>query len=149
MIHSVLYKKYYPFKSTNVYSLTSYERNILKEYINHYPGRISNAMINARKNGVDVDGWDRRKWLESFFLPSTGLVNVLIILQEQCNELILKIEAALPLTEVDITNLNRVLYANKYCRLISFFYCPVLHSYPLVPWEFEPEGYVIKERKKK
>lgn len=129
MIYSDLYKKCYPFKSySDIYTLSQEEKSRLIYYIKHYPGHISDKLLNTRKACAEVEGWGPPKgWkssLRSFVLPSTGLVDVLYTLQKKCNELISKIEEEQTLTDNDMDNINRILYANKYCRPLSWFFVP-------------------------
>lgn len=125
MFYSKLYKKYYPFKSgKDVFYLSEDERGLLLKYIKNYPGRLSNKMLSARRYGVAVEGWDRPKGWKGRVLPSTCLVDVLIEMRNHCNDIIAKVEKSQSLTEGDLANINRILYSNKYCRLLSFFLCP-------------------------
>lgn len=129
MIYSKLYNKYYPFNAcSDIYALSQEEMSRLIHYIKHYPGHISDKLLSARRYGIKVEGWEETKgWkasLKSSVLPSTGLVDVLIEMQNKCNNIISKIEKAQPLTAGDLANINRILYANKYCWLLSIFLCP-------------------------
>ena len=129
MIYSKLYKKCYPFKScSDIYALNQEEKSRLIDYIKHYPGHISGKLHSSRKYGTKIKGWETSKdWksgLKSSILPSTGLVDVLIDLQKKCNELISKIEKEQTLTDNDMANINRILYAFKYCWPLSMFLIP-------------------------
>jgi len=129
MIYSNLYKKYYPFKAcSDIYVLSQEEKSRLIHYIKHYPGHISDKLLSARRYGIKVEGWEESKgWkasLKSSVFPSTGLVDVLIEMQNKCNNIISKVEKAQPLTDGDLANINRILYANKYCRPLSWFLVP-------------------------
>lgn len=129
MIYSKLYKMCYPFKScSDIYALGQEEKRCLIDYIKHYPGHISDKLLKTRRYGGKIEGWEPPKgWrasLKSSVLPSTGLVDVLVELQENCNDLISRIEKRQPLTDGDLTNINRILYANKYCWPLSWFLVP-------------------------
>ncbi len=125
MVYSKLFKKYYPFQSgADILLLDRKERHFLLNAIKHYPGCLGEKMLRARRNGVQVEGWEQTRGVTSRLFPSRGLVDVLMDLQQKCDQLVSKIEKDETLTDGDLSNINRIIYANKYCRPWSWFLCP-------------------------
>ena len=125
MIYSKIYKKYYPFKAqSDVFMLNKRERELLIKYIIGFPVRAVDVIRNAWKCGVETPNYPKPKDWFSTILPSRGVADILIELQQRSNELISKITGEEPLSDNDIEDINCILYSNKYGRLLSLFVFP-------------------------
>ena len=132
MFYSKLYKEHFPFNSpSDILSLNEEERALLIKYIKNYPGRVVDAIHRARKCGVKVEGDKHPGWI-GMFLPSQGLADTLVELQQRSNELASKIMEKEPLSDEDVVSINAILYSNKYCPPVSWFVLPTLHSNPFM-----------------